>query len=85
MVLDLGSGAGLDLLIAAERVDTEVPASDYVLLTGIFAAGGAGIGALIGSFSKSERWREYPLDRLRVGLLPSGDGGYRLTVTWRLE
>lgn len=86
----IGGGIGLALggafsLIAAPRVDTEVPTSDYLLLTGIAAAGGAGIGALIGSFSKSERWREYPLDRLRVGLLPSSDGGYRLTVTWSPE
>jgi len=35
---------------------------------------GAGIGWLIGSAIKSDRWEEIPLDRVRVGIEPSREG-----------
>ena len=35
---------------------------------------GAGIGALIGASSKTDRWEEVPLDRLRVSFAPRRDG-----------
>ena len=40
---------------------------------------GAGIGALIGSQIKVDRWEEVPLDRIRVSLTPSG-GGLEVTA-----
>jgi hypothetical protein len=35
---------------------------------------GAGIGSLIGSAIKTDRWQEVPLDRLRVSVVPTRNG-----------
>jgi hypothetical protein len=45
--------------------------------------GGALIGALIGSASKTDRWQEVPLDRLRVSLGPQRDGRFGLGASVR--
>ncbi len=43
---------------------------------GIGALGGLVAGALIGSSTKTDRWREVPLDRVRVSLGPQRDGRF---------
>jgi len=48
--------------------------SDVANLTVLAAAEGAGIGALIGAFSHSERWQNEPLTRSRVAVAPYGTG-----------
>jgi hypothetical protein len=46
----------------------------------VAGAGGAGVvagallGALTGSFIKTDRWEDVPLDRLRAGVVPERDG-----------
>ena len=47
-----------------------------VLGAAIFGLGGTVFGALIGASSKTERWEEVPLDRLRVSLGPQRDGRF---------
>jgi hypothetical protein len=86
----IGGGIGLVIgggmsLIAGSTVDTEVTSTDYLIFTGLVTVGGAGIGALIGALIKSERWQEYPLDGLHVGLVPTSDGGFQLTAVWHLR
>jgi hypothetical protein len=86
----IGGGIGLVIgggmsLIAGSTVDTEVTSTDYLIFTGLVTVGGAGIGALVGALIKSERWEEYPLDRLSLGLVPTHDGGFQLTAAWRLR
>lgn len=86
----IGGGIGLLVgggmsIIAGSTVDTEVTSSDYVAFTGLVTLGGAGLGALIGSLSKSERWKEYPVDGLRLGIAPGSDGGFQLTAVLRFR
>ncbi len=42
----------------------------------ILGLGGTVFGALIGASSKTDRWREVPLDRLRMSLGPQRDGRF---------
>ena len=42
----------------------------------LFGFGGIVVGALIGASSKTDRWQEVPLDRLRVSLGPQRDGRF---------
>jgi hypothetical protein len=43
-------------------------------LIGYGIAGGAGTGAIVGAFVKSDKWVELPVDRFRVSLGPGLDG-----------
>jgi hypothetical protein len=45
---------------------------------------GAGVGALIGTAIKTERWQEVPLDRVRVSFGPQRNGrfGFGLSVSF---
>ncbi len=45
--------------------------------------GGGAVGALIGSSTKTDRWREVPLDRVRVSLGPQRDGWLGLGASVR--
>jgi hypothetical protein len=45
--------------------------------------GGALIGALIGSASKTDRWQEVPLDRVRVSLAPQRSETFGLGLSVR--
>jgi len=48
-------------------------------------AGGAGIGALVGSLIRTDRWRPVPLERLSLGPRPwSAGGGVGLAVSLRV-
>ncbi len=60
----IGAGFGLFLGIAASTDDSgwwEVGVDDIAAAAGILGAGGAGVGALIGSLSKRDRWEPVPL------------------------
>jgi hypothetical protein len=65
--LGLGAGTGLILGIAASAEECgewcviEVGAGEIAGVTVLLGAVGAGIGALIGSFSHGERWRQVDL------------------------
>ena len=39
---------------------------------------GAVMGGIVGTFIKTDRWEEVPLDRLRVSFAPQRDGRYKL-------
>jgi hypothetical protein len=50
---------------------------------GLAAAGGlagAGLGALVGSLFRSERWEEVPQDRWRASLGPGPGAPFQLSV-----
>ncbi len=52
--------------------------SGFAALVGglVGGLGGGAVGALIGSSVKTDRWKEVPLDRLRVNLGPRRDGRF---------
>jgi hypothetical protein len=58
----IGAGFGLFLGIAASTDDGwDVGVDDMAAVTGIVGAGGLGVGAIIGSLSKRDRWEPVPL------------------------
>jgi len=73
--------------------DSEFEGSDFSLgeyagavLGGALLGGlaGAGLGALVGSTIKTDRWEAVPLDRLRVGVVPDRDRWLTLSVRFAL-
>ncbi len=50
---------------------------------GVFGAGGALLGAIIGAMITGTRWEEVPLDRFRVSLGPQRDGRFGLGLSVR--
>jgi hypothetical protein len=69
----IGAGLGLFVGVAASTDDTgffEVGAEDVAAVTAILGAGGAGVGALVGSLSSRDRWEP-------VGLAPGVAGKLR--------
>ncbi len=84
-LIGLVSGAvlGTGLVVAAasneEPGDFEGLLTFLALVTGVgVSAAGVGIGALVGSFVHTERWREVPLHELRVGA--GAQGGVAISV-----
>jgi hypothetical protein len=57
--------------------------SDVAAAIGAGLATGATIGAAVGYFIKSEGWTSLPVDRVRVGIAPSGKGGVALSLALR--
>jgi hypothetical protein len=60
----VGAGFGLFLGIAASTDDSgwwEVGPEEVAAVTAIVGASGAGVGAIIGSLSKRDRWEPVPL------------------------
>ncbi len=87
-------GAGLGALLgavvgaSAQRGDfcqrDSGCAGEYALIGGAaFGVLGAGIGAIVGAASKTDRWEEVPLDRLSVGFAPQRDGRFALGLSVR--
>ncbi len=88
-------GLGIGFLVGAvaggllaTQVDVEEgldPGPEELILYGAVVGGAAfgAIGAGIGALSKSERWRwkEVPLDHLRVSIVPLFDGRFALGVS----
>ena len=54
---------------------------EAALITG--AIGGVAGGGVVGYFIKTDRWEEFPLERLRVSLSPQRDGRVRARVSVR--
>ncbi len=87
--LGVGAAAGVTLAFVAcagkECYSDSNDATGVVAL--IFGAGGAllgaGIGAIIGSSIKTDRWESVPLDNIRVSLTPSTLLGLGATVRVR--
>ena len=52
---------------------------ECLALAGLAGVGGAGLGALIGHFVRTERWREVPAERVRISVAPDARGGVALT------
>ena len=75
----MGVPTGAVLVLLWTTAGSDNPCKDYPAAC---AAGGAAVvgvtGALvglgIGALSKSERWEDVPLDRLRVSIVPLPDG-----------
>ncbi len=83
----VGAGVGLALGLAASAEDSEgfAPvgpegAGDVLGVSAIMGGLGAGIGALIGAISPGERWKEVPLDRLRIDVTPVASGALGMGV-----
>jgi len=57
-----------------------IGSGECLALTAGGALVGAGLGALVGSLIRTERWERVPLDRLRVGLGPAPRPGMSLAV-----
>jgi hypothetical protein len=57
--------------------------SDQAAAIGAGLAAGVAIGAAVGFFVKSERWTSLPVERVRVGVAPSGKGGVSLSFALR--
>jgi hypothetical protein len=81
----IGAGAGILVgipvgIIEQSRYDCDpenawapcIPPGPTIPL--MFGLLGAGLGALTGSFIKTDRWEEVPLDRLQVSIAPSRNG-----------
>lgn len=62
----------------------DTPEMGIPLMGGLLAGAGALVGAVVGGSSRSERWEEVPLDRLRVSVVPQRGGGFGVMVSLRL-
>ena len=62
-----------------------VPSEGQTALIGAILGGGGGalLGWIIGASSKTDRWEEVPLDRLRVSFVPQRDGRFALGASVR--
>jgi len=71
-----GAAAGV-ALAAADDAD-----GGWYAVAGAFCGGaGAGVGALVGSLHKTERWEEVEKKSLRIGVVPLRDG-VGFSVEW---
>jgi hypothetical protein len=66
-------GAVIGLLVDEHGNDL-APWNAAVVGAAVFGAGGAVVGAGIGTAIKTDRWEEVPVDRLRVSLTPQRGG-----------
>lgn len=81
----LGAAAVYVASNALCEYDTDCDASPqgYGIGIGAFAAGGAGLGALVGLAIKTDRWERVPVDRVRVALRPVPRGaGVQVSLGW---
>jgi len=90
--LGIGGGAGLILGLAASAENctgfcpAEVGPAEILGVAALLGGVGAGIGALIGSRSRSERWGRVDLQHRRVGLEPLTRGGrFRIALQLQLS
>ena len=71
------AGVGTALALCAEgdcNIDGDITGAVALVLGAGGALVGAGIGALIGSQTKTDRWETVPLDRIHISLTPRGGG-----------
>ena len=84
-----GAGAGIVSTLVLCRSGCTSSGGDWtgfiaVVLTGAGAVAGVGVGALIGSQIRSERWDRAAVSGIRVGLIPtwSRHRGLGLRINW---
>jgi hypothetical protein len=75
-------GEAQDLADAVPNADDMV---EMVVFAGMGGMLGAGLGALIGSFIKFDRWEEVPLRELRIQPSPIAADAVSLSVSLRLS
>lgn len=85
------AGAGITFLVVnggstsiCDRSDNQDAASsgECIGLVALGGVAGAGVGAIIGSLIRTERWQDVPVERVRVGLAPRGGVDLGLVVAF---
>lgn len=77
----LSSGGSTSTCDQSANQDAASVGGCIALATLVGGMPGFGLGAVAGLFIRSERWREVPLNRLRVSAGPEPGSGFRLTVS----
>ena len=69
--------------LCENATDCDASPQGYGIGAGAFAAGGAGLGALVGLAIKTDRWERVPVDSLRmaIGPVPAG-AGVQVSLGW---
>lgn len=75
----LNSGGSTSLCDRSANQDA-ISSGECLGLTALGGLAGAGLGALIGSRIRTERWQDIPVERLRVGLAPQSGGRFSLAI-----
>jgi len=73
----LYSGGSTSLCNQSANQDA-MSSGECIGLTALGGLAGAGLGAVIGSRLRSERWQDVPIERLRLGLGPQVSGRFGL-------
>jgi hypothetical protein len=73
----LYSGGSTSLCNQSANQDA-MSSGECIGLTALGGLAGAGLGAVIGSRLRSERWQDVSIERLRIGLGPQVDGKFGL-------
>ena len=69
--------------LCENATDCDASPQGYGIGAGAFAAGGAGLGALVGLAIKTDRWETVPVDRVGVAIGPVPAGaGVQVSVGW---
>lgn len=88
--LAIGGGLGLVAVIAtaADPCEGFCPGdpgtAGVVALGAVLAGAGAGVGALIGAATKSERWQTIPRQQWQIQVAPDLKGGVAIGISLRL-
>ena len=69
---------GIGSAVVCKREDSDCAKYQTVSLTALGGLSGGAVGALLGSFIRTDRWDRVPLERLSVGLVPLRGGGFRI-------
>jgi hypothetical protein len=70
------SGATVGFLYENSQSAKDIDTRPWVAV--LVGAGGAFLGAIIGSEFKSDRWETVPLDRMQIGIVPERQVGLRI-------
>ena len=69
--------------LCENATDCDASPQGYGIGAGAFAAGGAGLGALVGLAIKTDRWERVPVDRVGVAIGPVPAGaGVQVSLGW---
>jgi hypothetical protein len=81
-VIGGGAGALLGVIFASSLQPSDSTLRYSRVMTGLLGAGvGAGVGLLVGSRFRTERWTQVPLPR-RTAFVPDPRGGFRLVFSY---
>ena len=78
--LALSSGGSTSTCDQSANQDAISVGECIALATAVGGLPGFGLGALVGTFIRSERWQQVPLDRLRVSVGPGPGSGLGLAI-----